>query len=137
MCHACIHVTLQVVLHPLLCLVFFCKKKTKTTSVSHSSTESEIISLDAGLCMDGILALDLWDKVLEVLRSANNTARHGKLAQGALCTTGDHSIDTRPKHELKRVCVRCSNCQKWITNPPTHILFKASLCCTFLKTMKP
>ena len=27
---------------------------------SHSSTESEIISLDAGLGMDGIPALDFW-----------------------------------------------------------------------------
>ena len=42
------------------------------TSVSHSSTESEIISLDAGLRMDGLLALDLWDMVIEVLRSTNN-----------------------------------------------------------------
>ena len=28
---------------------------------SHSSTEAEIISLDAGLRMEGIPALDLWD----------------------------------------------------------------------------
>ena len=35
-----------------------CKKQ---TSVSHSSTESEIISLDAGLRMNGLPALDLWD----------------------------------------------------------------------------
>ena len=41
-----------------------CKKR---TSVSHSSTESEIISLDAGLRMDGISALDLWDLVVTVL----------------------------------------------------------------------
>ena len=39
---------------------------TKQTSVSHSSTESEIISLDAGLRMDGIPALDHWDLVTEV-----------------------------------------------------------------------
>ena len=38
----------------------------KQTSVSHSSTESEIISLDAGLRIDGLLALDLWDVVMEV-----------------------------------------------------------------------
>ena len=31
----------------------------KQTSVSHSSTESEVVSLDAGLRMDGIPALDL------------------------------------------------------------------------------
>ena len=37
---------------------WMCKKE---TSVSHSSTEAEIISLDAGLRMDGIPALTLWD----------------------------------------------------------------------------
>ena len=39
----------------------------KQTSVSHSSTESEIISLDAGLRLDGIPALDLWDLIVSVL----------------------------------------------------------------------
>ena len=42
------------------------------TSVSHSSTESEIISLDAGLRMDGIPALSLWDLVIEVFHSSTN-----------------------------------------------------------------
>ena len=37
---------------------WMCKKQ---TSVSHSSTESEIISLDAGLRFDGLPALELWD----------------------------------------------------------------------------
>ena len=46
----------------------------KPTSVSHSSTEAEIISLDAGLRMDGIPALILWDLVIEVFHSVpNNT----------------------------------------------------------------
>ena len=54
---------------------WMCKKQ---TSVSHSSTESELISLDAGLRMDGLLALDLWDFVIEVLRSNkdNNQPNH-------------------------------------------------------------
>ena len=39
----------------------------KQTSVSHSSTESEIISLDAGLRLDGTPALDLWDLIVAVL----------------------------------------------------------------------
>ena len=39
----------------------------KETSVSHSSTESEIISLDAGLRLDGIPARDLWDLIVAVL----------------------------------------------------------------------
>ena len=43
---------------------WMCKKQ---TSVSHSSTESEIISLDAGLRLDGIPALDLWDLIVAVL----------------------------------------------------------------------
>ena len=43
-----------------------CKRQ---TSVSHSSTESEILSLDAGLRMDGLPALELWDIVIQVLRS--------------------------------------------------------------------
>ena len=33
----------------------------------HSSTEAEIISLDAGLRLDGIPALDLWDLIVAVL----------------------------------------------------------------------
>ena len=31
--------------------------------------------MDAGLRMDGLPALDLWDIVIEVLRSANNTVQ--------------------------------------------------------------
>ena len=46
-----------------------CKKQ---TSVSHSSAEAEIISLDAGLRMDGISALTLWDLVIEVFHSVPN-----------------------------------------------------------------
>ena len=44
----------------------------KQTSVSHSSTESQVISLDAGLRMDGIPALDLWVLVIEVLHSSKS-----------------------------------------------------------------
>ena len=47
-----------------------CKKQ---TSVSHSSTESEIISLDAGLRLDGILVLDLWDLIISILRNTIQT----------------------------------------------------------------
>ena len=48
-----------------------CKKQ---TSVSHSSIEAEVISLDASLRMDGIPALTLWDVVIEVFHSVpNNT----------------------------------------------------------------
>ena len=46
-----------------------CKKQ---TSGSQSSTEAEIISLDAGLRMDGIPAVTLWDLVIEVFHSVPN-----------------------------------------------------------------
>ena len=47
-----------------------CKKQ---TSVSHSSTESEIISLDAGLRLDGLPALELWDLIVSVLGNTIQT----------------------------------------------------------------
>ena len=45
-----------------------CKKQ---TAVSHSSTESEIISLDTGLRLDGLLALELWDLIVSVFGSVS------------------------------------------------------------------
>ena len=54
---------------------WMCKKQ---TSVSHSSTEAEVISLDAGLRMDGIPALDLWDPVIEVFHSSPNQTNKTK-----------------------------------------------------------
>ena len=50
--------------HTFVPISWMCKKQ---TSVSHSATESEIISLDAGLRWDGIPALDLWDLIVAVL----------------------------------------------------------------------
>ena len=50
--------------HTFVPISWMCKKQ---TSVSNSSTESEIISLDAGLRLDGIPALDLWDLIVAVL----------------------------------------------------------------------
>ena len=38
----------------------------KQPSVSHSSTESEITSLDTGLRLDGLPALELWDLIVSV-----------------------------------------------------------------------
>ena len=54
---------------------WMCKKQ---TSVSHSSTDAEILSLDAGLRTDGIPALDLWDLVFEVFHSSPNQTKESK-----------------------------------------------------------
>ena len=67
---------------------WMCKKQ---TSISHSSTESEIISLDAGLRMDGVPAVDLWDVVIEVLSSTNNTKRSIYSVPGNWYGTEDRS----------------------------------------------
>ena len=45
-----------------------CKKQ---TAVSHSSTESEIISLDTGLRLDGLPALEFWDLIVSVFGSVS------------------------------------------------------------------
>ena len=56
--------------HTPVPISWMCKKQ---TSVSHSSTDSEIISLDAGLRLDGIPALDLWDLIVSVLGNTTQT----------------------------------------------------------------
>ena len=59
-----------------------CKKQ---TSVSHSSTESEIISLDAGSKLDGIPALHLWDLIVSVL--GNTTQNHDRTGRPVVSTS--------------------------------------------------
>ena len=56
--------------HTFVPITWLCKKQ---TSVSHSSTESEIISLDAGLRLDGISTLDLWDLIVAFLGNTNQS----------------------------------------------------------------
>ena len=46
----------------------------KQTAVSHSSTESEIISLDAGFTLDGLPALELWDLTVSVFGNMTQTS---------------------------------------------------------------
>ena len=101
----------------------------KPSSVSHCPTESEIISLDAGLRMDGLLALDLWDMVVEVLRSTNNTVQASHNETRARC-------NSKVKTQKWQKKAKSWLCQMWIMYPPTHILLKASLSCAFLKTTK-
>ncbi len=44
-------------------ITWFCKKQ---GAVSHSSSEAEVISLDAAVRMEGIPVLSLWDLVIDV-----------------------------------------------------------------------
>ena len=56
--------------HIFVPISWMCKKQ---TAVSHSSTESEIISLDTGLRLDGLLALELWDLIVSYFGSIRAT----------------------------------------------------------------
>ena len=56
--------------HTFVPISWMCKKQ---TSVSRSSTESEIISLDTGLRLDGLPALELWDLIVSVLGNMTQT----------------------------------------------------------------
>ena len=57
--------------HTFVPISWMCEKQ---TAVSHSSTESEIISLDTGLRIDGLLALDLWDLIVAVLGNVSRVS---------------------------------------------------------------
>ena len=57
--------------HTFVPISWMCKKQ---TSVSHSSTESEIIFLDAGLRLDGLSALELWDLIVSGFGSVTQTS---------------------------------------------------------------
>ena len=57
--------------HTFVPISWMCKKQ---TAVSHSSTESEIISLDTGLRLDGLRALELWDLNVSVLGNVSRVS---------------------------------------------------------------
>ena len=66
--------------HTFVPISWMCKKQ---TSVSHSSTESEIISLDTGLRLDGLPALELWDLIVSVFGNISHISdRTGQLVNG-------------------------------------------------------
>ena len=55
----------------------------KQTSVSHSSTESEVVSLDTGLRLDGLPALELWDLIVSVFGNVSHVSdRAGQPVNG-------------------------------------------------------
>ena len=56
--------------HTFVPISWMCKKQ---IAVSHSSTESEIISLDVGLRSDGLPAIELWDLIVSVFGSMTLT----------------------------------------------------------------
>ena len=77
-----------------------CKKR---TSISHNSTESEIIYLDTGLRLDGLPALELWDPIVSVfgiISHASNGTVQPVNGKHKSCNKIDvvHDIDSVPSN---------------------------------------
>ena len=84
--------------HTFVPVSWMCKKQ---TSVSHSSTESEIISLDAGLRLDGLPALNLWDLIVSVF--GNTTQTTERLERPVI-------IDISPRSQGKTSALNNTDC---------------------------
>ena len=92
--------------HTFVPTSWMCKKQ---TSVSHRSTESEIISLDAGLRLDGIPAVDLWDRIVLVL--GNTTQNHDRTVKPVVCRDKNHAQSQGMFNILNNVDLVPSNVQ--------------------------
>ena len=120
--------------HTFVPISWMCKKQ---TSDSHRSTESEIMSLDAGLRMDGLPALDLWDLVIEVLHSSSNQLENPETMCSETCCVTHHQ-ENKPRTKLRlQFSTMILNYATSIMYPQTWSLLNLVRCCTFLKIMKP
>ena len=117
--------------HTLVPIRWMCKKQ---TSVSHSSTESEIISSDAGLRLDGIPALDLWDLIVAVLGNTNQShkERGDPFTNKREVRSTPHTI--RKRQQSQGVLNDLDNVN--FLFPQTSTLLIRKLCCIRLKTTK-
>ena len=94
---------------------WMCKKQ---TADSHSSTESEIISLDTGLRLVGLPALELWDLIVSVFGSVSQISDR----------TGQPVNDVK-KHQKSQGKI---NVKKNIDSVPSNVQSsrqEALLCC--------
>ena len=66
---------------------------------SHSSTESEIISLDTGLRLDGLPALELWDLIVSVFGSVSQISDR----------TGQPVNDVKKHHKSQKILQQLSH----------------------------
>ena len=112
--------------HTFVPVSWMCKKQ---TSVSHSSTEAEMISLDAGLRMDGIPALDLWDLVIEVFHSSPKQILGNLLRDTPSNKHTQNQTKVPIQHDTLELCNVDCVCR-------TQILLNSVWCSTFLRTAK-
>ena len=105
--------------HTFVTISWMCEKQ---TAVSHSSTESEIISLDTGLRLDGLPALELWDLIVSVLGNVS------RVSDGS----GKPESDVHKRHKPhKKIDVMKDIDSVQMSNPRAKKLY-----CMCLRTMK-
>ena len=110
--------------HSFVPISWMCKKQ---TSVSHTSTESEIISLDVGLRLNGIPALDLWNLIVSVL--GNTIQTPDRSGQPVVNGDKDHGPNKRSQGMINVLIIL-------IVFPETSNFRIKKLCCMCLRTMK-
>ena len=90
---------------------------------SHSSTESEIISLDTGLRLDGLHALELWDLIVSVLGNVSRVSDR----------SGQPDNDDHKHHKSQK---KINLMETLIPFPQMSKLRVKKLYCMCLRTMK-
>ena len=103
--------------HTFVPISWMCKKQ---TSVSHSSTESEIISLDTGLRLDGLPALELWDLIVSVF--------------GKISHVSDRTVQS--VNGKTNLIIQSMSCKTLILFPQKFNPQIVKLYCMCLRTMK-
>ena len=103
---------------------WMCKKQ---TSVAHSSTEAEIISLDASLRMDGIPDLDHWNLVIEVFHCNQNQPGETKDSPARRHMWHCVMSSTRKKNRTKAPTTHDSSELLHIDSVPSNVKFSQSI----------
>ena len=107
--------------HTFVPISLMCEKQ---TSVSHSSTEAKIFSLDAVLRMDGIPALDLWDLVIEIFIPYRTTLNNQRKSSNPLQATKPNMHNTIQGKHTNVIPINIDHIQSNIT----HSCAGAMLC---------
>ena len=107
---------------------WMCKRQ---TSVSHCSTEAEEISLDAGLRMDGIPALDLWNLVFEVFHYSSpnqtNKTKDVRASRGNLsANTHSNMREQIPTMHANLDLTNIDHVPSSVTHPGSNAMFYVS-----------
>ena len=96
----------------------------RQTSVSQNSTDTKRISLDAGLRVDGIPALDLWKMVKGVFHSYPTQTKNPKIKyEENRCMTSHKTIKhkSKPEESIKYHNLEFSNVDYISSNVETFV----------------